>query len=211
VRKVLIIIAIIFFLLPDRVKENIVDLFNEDLEASAYAGLFVYLPVNSSPSPEPGPKPEPSQCNCNKSTGKISYDGGTSLTNCECANGTKNCGCVHTKKGSEESVEKFPRVVLITNIKSCLPCRNVERDVINRLTDESHKKSGWVVSKTREANVQVLDLSDADSVKEIQDLGLTFSSIPTFYFLNKDGSKKSSLGYMSYSQFIDFAHNSKKK
>ena len=207
-RKALIIIALIIFLLPDRVKENSVDLFNEDLEASAYAGLFVYLPVNS--NPDPSPKPEPSECKCNKSTGKISYDGGTSLTNCECANGTKNCGCIHSNKDSV-ATEKFPRVVLITNIKSCLPCRNFEKDVINRLTDESHKKSGWVVSSTREANVQVLDLSDADSAKEIKDLGLTFSSIPTFYFLNKDGSKKSALGYMSYDQFIAFAQNSKKK
>ena len=209
-RKALIIIALIIFLLPDRVKENIVDLFNEDLEASAYAGLFVYLPVNS--NPDPSPKPDPNEgCKCNKSTGKISYDGGTSLTDCPCKNGDGKCGCKHSVGTETPQVAKYPRVVLITNIKSCLPCRNFEKDVINRLTDESHKKSGWVVSSTREANVQVLDLSDADSAKEIKDLGLTFSSIPTFYFLNKDGSKKSALGYMSYDQFIAFAQNSKKK
>lgn len=208
-RNIIIIIAILIMLLPDKV-ERTLDLFDEDLEAVAYAGLMTYIPTSAKPDPDPEPEPK-TECKCNKRTGKISYDGGTSLTDCECSNGTNNCGCVHSNKGSAESTEKFPRVVLITNVKSCLPCRNVDKDVIKKLTDESHKKAGWVVSSTREANVQILDLSDADSVKEIENLGLTFSSIPTFYFLNKDGSKKSALGYMSYSDFIAFAQNSKKK
>jgi hypothetical protein len=208
-RNIIVIIAILIMLLPDQVKKNL-DLFDEDLEAVAYAGLMTYIPTSSKPEPEPEPEPK-QECKCNKRTGKISYDGGTSLTDCECSNGTNNCGCVHSNKGASEVTEKFPRVVLITHVKSCLPCRNIERDVLKKLTDESHKKSGWVVSNTRDANVQVLDLSEPDSIAEIENLKLPYSSIPTFYFLSKDGSKKMAVGYMSYSDFIAFAQTPKKK
>lgn len=41
-----------------------------------------------------------SECKCNKSTGLISYDGGTSKTKCECSVGGKPCGCVNCTTGS---------------------------------------------------------------------------------------------------------------
>lgn len=99
--KTLLLIAIIWLVVlnwnrvwPDTPKPvpNTVSLL---LETQKYAGLYSLL---SEDTKEPTPEPS-SDCQCNKQTGKISYDGGTSLTDCPCSNGTQNCGCIHSNRG----------------------------------------------------------------------------------------------------------------
>jgi hypothetical protein len=100
-----------------------------DFEAMGHAGLFHMLSTVGADEVVP-PKPDNNvgQCKCNKSTGKISYDGGTSLTDCSCRIGESNCGCVNSKKTTETTtnVERnYPDLYYILRITApwCGPCK----------------------------------------------------------------------------------------
>jgi hypothetical protein len=91
-------------------KVNVND-FISDFEAMGYAGLFQMIPSAGADEVTP-PKPDVvSECKCNKSNGKISYDGGTSWTDCPCKIGECNCGCVNSKKTTENVEVDKPSIV----------------------------------------------------------------------------------------------------
>jgi hypothetical protein len=52
----------------------------------------------------------------------------------------------------------FPRTVLVTQIRTCMYCRILDRDVIKKLQNPAHVKSGWKVGKSRSNHFQILDL-----------------------------------------------------
>lgn len=89
-----------------------------------------------------------SECKCNKSTGLISYDGGTSKTKCECSVGGKPCGCVNCTSGataeevgeevvssstddSIKALKRFYRTYYVKKMtaKWCGPCITWENDI----------------------------------------------------------------------------------
>ena len=190
------------------------DLSAEELEAYGIAGLLAMVPVEDT-KPNPDPKPDKEVCTCNKSTGKISYDGGTSLTDCPCKNGTSKCGCVNSKKIGDAPVtdvqkERFPRTIFVTQPRTCVPCRKVDIEIISKLRDSNHKKSGWTVGKESFNVFQILDLDDPDSIVEIDRLELDLNSVPTFFFIEQDGKRKKFVGDMSYPKFIEWSSSKKK-
>lgn len=86
------------------------------------------------------------ECKCNKSTGLISYDGGTSKTKCECSVGGKPCGCVNCTTGSvhenvqtssdnvDDSVKALKRLYRSYYVKKmtakwCGPCKDWQADI----------------------------------------------------------------------------------
>lgn len=134
-KKIIILVVLWFVLFGDfgkilpipKPKVNVND-FISDFEAMGYAGLFHMMPKVGADEVVP-PKPDDkvvSECKCNKSTGKISYDGGTSLTDCPCKIGECNCGCVNSKKQVKASVERnYADLYYILKVTSpsCGPCR----------------------------------------------------------------------------------------
>lgn len=196
-----IIVLALIVLLFSYTPKNVIDLTAEEIESYAYAGLLAYLPADTE-EVKPDSKPE-TECKCNKSTGKISYDGGTSWTDCPCKNKECNCGCVNSVKTAVQDL--FPRVVEITNTKICAPCREFSKRVVSRLKDDNHKKAGWRVGNTRQDHLQILDTSEEGSTEEIQMLGLSYDIFPTFYLLLSDGSKVKYVGSMNYEEFISFS------
>jgi hypothetical protein len=99
----------------------------------------------------------------------------------------------------------FPRVVEITNLKSCAPCKEFSKTVVSRLKDDNHKKSGWRVGNTCQDHLQVLDATVESDREEIARLGLPYDRFPTFFLLLKDGSKIKRVGSMNYEEFMNFA------
>jgi hypothetical protein len=208
VKTVLIVIIVILMFLPAGVTISPISLASEDTEAYGYAGLMAMLPTKVNPSPTPEPTTD---CKCNKSTGKISYDGGTSFTDCPCT-GDKNCGCKKTTTSAPTSTEEvFPRTILVTQKKSCVWCRDLDKRVLSMLYNDAHKKSGWRVGKGRNNHVQIIDLDDSDSDAEISALSVEYDSLPTLIFVESNGSRKMHAGSMSYTQFITWAKPMSKK
>ena len=98
--KKIIFFVLVFLILtwPSDVIKNTVDpnLFIFEPDAQAIGALHFMVESDDSDDED---KPTPvAICNCNKRTGKISYDGGTSLVDCPCTEGENPCGCVHCKK-----------------------------------------------------------------------------------------------------------------
>lgn len=190
-------------------------------DSLAVASLYSMLETASQPPIKPDDVAD--KCNCNK--GKVSYDGGTSLTDCPCKLNGKGCnciGCPYKGKGSANTEisptsiikdkDYFPRTVVVTQIKSCVHCRILDEKVLSKLRDDAHKKAGWNVGTTAKHNVQILDIDDESSRAEIERLKLDVDSLPTLYFLQKDGSYKFHTGSMTYKEYIDWAKvDSKKK
>lgn len=216
-KKVFLVIIVLLLLLPSSKSVN-TDLSAEETEGYAYAGTLMMLPVKSKENPDDKPDDKPTECKC--SNGKVSYDGGTSFTDCTCKTGKTNCGCQHsveqepvTEAPKEEVL--LPRIVLITQPynkqgkPNCAPCISVENNIVAKLKNDSHKKSGWDVGTTDRDDLQILDLNNEDSIEKVTKLGLDFDSIPTFYFMRKDGTKTKVVGSMSYEEFIKRSKESK--
>ena len=199
-KKILIVLILILILLPSKPSLVKVDTTNEDLEAYGISGALAML-VESAPDPIP-PAPEPvEECKCNN--GKVSYDGGTSLTDCPCKDSDKNCGC---KKSVKEVLpDTLPRTVLITQPSVCPPCVTVDKNVVSRLKNDEHKKAGWDVGPEAFNDLQVLDLDDEASHDEIARLKLKYTAIPAFFYLNKDGVSKIYTGAISYDTYINWS------
>jgi hypothetical protein len=89
-----------------------------------------------------------SECKCDKSTGLISYDGGTSKTKCECSVGGKPCGCVNCTSGAtaeevqtetvssgiDDSVKALKRLYKTYYVKKmtaswCGPCATWQKSI----------------------------------------------------------------------------------
>lgn len=216
-KKVFIVLIVLLLLLPSG-KSVVTDLSAEETEGYAYAGTFMMSPVKQKINPDDKPDDKPTECKC--SNGKISYDGGTSFTDCTCKLGKTSCGCQHsagqepvTEAPKEEAL--LPRIVLITQPynkqgkPNCVPCINVENNIVAKLKNDSHKKSGWDVGTTDMDDLQVLDLNNEDSLAKIEKLGLDFDVIPTFFFMRKDGTKTKVVGSMPYEEFIKKTKESK--
>jgi hypothetical protein len=211
-QKIIICLIIAFFcFLPSKsVVDSNVNLSAEEIEAYAFAGLFAYVDVQEEQPKVPDVVSK--ECRC-KGTGKISYDGGGSLTDCPCKDGTCDCGCVNSKKkgsgdaaGASEEVqikEKRVRTILVTDPVNCRPCKQVEAGLLSVLRSDAYKKSGWVVDNTEDATLQVLDINNPDDVKEIERLGLSFVAVPTFIRYNTDDDNLS--GNVSYEEFLKFS------
>lgn len=216
IKTKIIILVITWFILfggnysrPDvRPEVNVGD-YISDFESMGYAGLFHMMGTVSADEVKPD---NITQCN---GKGKVSYDGGTSWTDCP---GCPSCKKTAIKENAPATPENdviieqdhLPRTVLITQLKTCTWCRKFDRDVVALLRNEAHKKSGWKVGNKRSDNFQIIDLDDPTAEKEIEDLKLDFLSLPTMFFLQSDGSYKSFEGYMDYKTYIDWAKPSKK-
>lgn len=200
-KKILIVLILVLMFLPSKPSQVDADTTNEDLDAYGIAGALAMLEVQPSPEPIP-PTPEPvKECKCNN--GKVSYDGGTSLTDCPCKDSDKNCGCKKTVK--EVLPDTFPRIVLITQPSVCPPCVTVDKNVVSRLKNDEHKKAGWDVGSEAFNDLQVLDLDDEASDNEIARLKLKYTAIPSFFYLTKDGVSKIYTGAISYDTYIKWS------
>ena len=194
-------------------------------DSLAVASLMTMVESNGEPSPAPD-NLVADKCKC--TNGKISFDGGTSWTECPCRTqgavcGFKDCPCAKLAPKSEldntvvidnsvvENKDHFPRTVIITQVKSCLHCRVLDKNVLSILRNDAHKKSGWKVGTTSENNVQILDLDDENSWAEIERLKFEVDSLPTLYYLQRDGSYKSYVGSMTYKQYIEWTKSNSKK
>jgi hypothetical protein len=212
-----IVIALLCFLPSSKSVTNKVNLSAEETEAYGFAGLFSYMSVAIA-VPDDKPKPV-ADCKCNKGTGKISYDGGGSLTDCPCKDGTCDCGCVNSKKkGSGEAVgasqtvqikKKGKRTILVTDPINCQPCRQVDSGLLSILRNKQHQSVGWVINNTEDATLQVLNINDPKDVAEIERLGLDFTVVPTFIRYNSEGESIS--GNISYEEFLRFSEGGNKR
>jgi hypothetical protein len=206
-KNILIVIIIILMLLPNSSGPSVVsaDVSAEDFEAYGIAGALAMLPGKEATPDVPVPVPTPptpvtDECKC--VNGKVSYDGGTSLTDCPCKNSDKNCGC---KKAAKEIPDLFPRTVLVTQPSVCAPCVSVDKNIVARLRNEGHKKAGWDVGPEAFNDFQVLDLDDEFASAEIKRLNLSYTAIPTFFYIKSDGVKKIHTGSMSYDSYIKWS------
>ena len=200
-KKILIVIIVILMLLPNSSSPSIVsvDVSAEDFEAYGIAGALAMLP-NEDGVPDV-PTPVNDKCTC--VNGKVSYDGGTSLTDCKCKNSDSYCGCKKSVK--EEVPDLFPRTILVTQPSICPPCVTVDRNIVARLRNEEHKKSGWNVGTEAFNDFQVLDLDDESASAEVKRLNLSYTAIPTFFYMDKDGVTKIHTGLMSYDGYIKWS------
>lgn len=221
-KKLLILLIIMMWLLPSSSVKKEVDLSAEEIEAWGIAGLMTIV---QDPKKDPV-KPVVSECKCKN--GKISYDGGTSWTDCPCKHGTSNCGCQNSaaiqeeveettkEEVKKEVVEKkevvkelYPRIVLVTQPRLCAPCRKIDNNIVSVLKNEAHQKSGWKVGNTSDNNLQILDLDSSEDIKEVERLGLSFLGIPIFFKIKADGTiDENSVheGEMSYAEFIKYSN-----
>lgn len=213
-----IVIALLCFLPSSNSLTNTVNLSAEETEAYGFAGLFAYMSVAIA-TPDDKPKPV-AECKCNKGTGKISYDGGGSLTDCPCKEGTCDCGCVNSKKkgsgdavGAQQEVQikkKGKRTILVTDPINCQPCRQLDSGLLSILRNKDHQSVGWVLNDTEDATLQVLDINKPEDVAEIERLGLSVSVVPTFIRYGDD-QQESLSGAISYEEFLTFCIGGTKK
>ncbi len=197
-------------LLPSKSASPTLDLQAEETEGYAYAGVLALSPTVKKEKIDEDDVVK--ECTC--TNGKISYDGGTSWTDCPCVVSKGKCDCAKSSDSAGQEApalkeeDLFPRAVLVTQPydkngrKNCAPCISVDNSIVNVLKDERHKKSGWDVGTSARSDLQVLDLNNPDSVKEIERLGLEFDAIPTFFFMRKDKTVTKIVGGMSYQDFI---------
>jgi hypothetical protein len=200
--KKMLILAIILLMMftPTNSTPTVLDFSAEDLDAYGIAGAMIMVAPIGAEEPKPDPKPL-AECKCKN--GKVSYDGGTSLTDCPCKDSDKDCGC---KKSVKEVLpDLFPRIVLVTQPSVCPPCVSVDKNIVSKLRNDEHKKAGWDVGPEAFNDVQILDLDDEASYNEIDRLKLKHTKIPTFFYLNKDGVSKIFTGSMSYETYIKWS------
>ena len=203
--KKALILAIILFMMfmPTKSTPTVLDFSAEDLDAYGIAGAMMMVAPVGADEPKPEPKPV-TECKCKN--GKVSYDGGTSLTDCPCKDSDKDCGC--KKLAKETPPDTFPRVVLITQPSVCPPCVSTDKNIVAKLKNDEHKKAGWDVGPEAYNDLQVLDLDDEASYDEIDRLKLKHTAIPSFFYLEKDGVSKIYTGAISYETYMKW---SKKK
>jgi hypothetical protein len=202
--KKALILAIILFMMfmPTKSTPTVLDFSAEDLDAYGIAGAMIMVEPVSADDLVPLPKPDVvKDCKCKN--GKVSYDGGTSLTDCPCKDSDKDCGC--KKLAKETPPDTFPRVVLITQPSVCPPCVSTDKNIVAKLKNDEHKKAGWDVGPEAYNDLQVLDLDDEASYDEIDRLKLKHTAIPSFFYLNKDGVSKIYTGAISYETYMKWS------
>lgn len=202
--KKILIIAIVLFVMfmPTKSQPGVLDFSAEDLDAYGIAGAMMMVAPVGADDLVPLPKPDVAK-DCKCKNGKVSYDGGTSLTDCPCKDSDKDCGCKKLVK--EVLPDTFPRIVLITQPSVCPPCVTTDKNVVSKLRDENHKRAGWDVGPEAFNDLQVLDLDDEASYDEIDRLKLKHTAIPSFFYLKKDGVSKIYTGSMSYDTYIEWS------
>jgi hypothetical protein len=80
-----------------------------------------------------------------------------------------------------------------------------DKNVVAKLRDDIHKKAGWDVGPEAFNDLQVLDLDDEASYDEIDRLKLKYTSIPSFFYLEKSGVTKIYTGAISYDTYIKWS------
>lgn len=205
-KKTLIIILILFIMLtPSSNTPGVVDVSAEDLDAYGIAGAMMMVePVIVDPDDVPMPKPDIAK-DCKCKNGKVSYDGGTSFSDCPCITSGGKCLCPKTMS-EDAKTDLIPRTVLITQPyfegrPNCPPCIRVDNEIVAKLKDSTHKARGWDVGDKPSDDFQILDLNDPAAVEEIKRLGLEYSAVPTFFLLSGDKTKEHE-GYMSYNDYM---------
>jgi hypothetical protein len=93
----------------------------------------------------------------------------------------------------------------VTQPSVCSPCVSVDKNLVTRLRNEVHKKAGWDVGPEAFNDFQVLDLDDESASSEIKRLNLSYTAIPTFFYIKSDGVKKIHTGSMSYDSYIKWS------
>jgi len=202
--KKALILAIILFMMfmPTKSTPTVLDFSAEDLDAYGIAGAMIMVEPVSADDLVPLPEPDVvKDCKCKN--GKVSYDGGTSLTDCPCKDSDKDCGC--KKLAKETPPDTFPRIVLITQPSVCPPCVSVDKNIVAKLKNDEHKNAGWDVGPEAFNDLQVLDLDNEASYDEIDRLKLKHTAIPSFFYVNKDGVSKIFTGSMSYDTYIKWS------
>jgi hypothetical protein len=205
-----LIIAFFCFLPSGSVVNNDINLSAEETEAYAFAGLFAYM----DPQVEQPKVPDVVSKDCKCKNGKVSYDGGGSLTDCPCKDGTCDCGCKSSKSkasGASEEVqikEKKVRMILVTDPPNCGPCRDVDRTLLATLRNEQHKKAGWTIGNSETDTIQVLSLSNPEEAKIIEELELSYFAIPAFVRYGSDDENL--VGNVSYETFLRYFHGGNK-
>lgn len=202
--KKILIIAIVLFVMfmPTKSQPGVLDFSAEDLDAYGIAGAMMMVAPVGADDLVPLPKPDVAK-DCKCKNGKVSYDGGTSLTDCPCKDSDKDCGCKKLVK--EVLPDLFPRIVLVTQPSVCPPCVSVDKNIVSKLRNDEHKKAGWDVGPEAFNDLQVLDLDDEASYDEIDRLKLKHTAIPSFFYLKKDGVSKIYTGSMSYDTYIKWS------
>jgi hypothetical protein len=205
--KKALILAIILFMMftPTKSTPTVLDFSAEDLDAYGIAGAMMMVAPIGVDEPKPDPKPV-TECKCKN--GKVSYDGGTSFSDCPCITSGGKCLCPRTAKDSESvevKADHFPRIVLITQPSICRPCVSVDRNIVSKLQNDEHKRAGWSVGPEAFNNLQVLDLDDESSYDEIARLKLSYSLIPSFFYMTRSGVSKIFTGDMSYDTYIQWS------
>lgn len=165
-------------------KVNVGD-FISDFEAMSYSGLFHMM--NNAGASEPDIIDDTKDCKCNGSA-KVSYDGGTSWTDCPCKVSGGKCNC--SKPKSEEPLKQEEKVE-----QNSGPSKNLIDDrkwfaenykILKITGDFCPPCKEWnAVQKPRFENygfnVEEVDLKDNDKLADA--IGL--SSIPHFLICTK--------------------------
>jgi hypothetical protein len=179
-KKIFVFILILLLLFGGSSTIKEANLFQENNEAYAVAGLLSVMPEDAFIEVDPDPVEE--DCQCNKKTGKIKYDGTIEET-CPCANDGKPCGCINCNKGEapaethkaltmEEVLDLY--FVMKFTATWCGPCVQWDKN-------EKHK--------LEELNIKVESVYDTKIHKAFD-----VSSIPVFWICLKEG-RKSYKGY----------------
>lgn len=171
-----ICLLLLLLLLVPSPKRSEPNLFAQELEAKSIANVLVMLPAA-----EPSPNPKPAgECQCDKSTGKISYDGGTSKVDCPCNGG--ECGCRRTSSPPVTTVAEdvdFSKYYIIKyTAKWCGPCQTWNAREIQVIDGKKYLK--------KNNNVLVVEI-DADKSPEILRKE-KISSIPAFQICKVEGA-----------------------
>lgn len=172
--KFFLVILALLFLLPDSLEPPApTNLYAQELEAKSIA-----VTLSALPNKENAPSEE---CNCNKSTGKISYDGGTSFTDCPCKN--SDCGC---KKASDppkaaatvEDVDYSKYYIIKYTAKWCGPCQVWDSREVQVIDGKKYLK--------KNNNVQVVEIDSDKSPDIIRRENI--NRIPSFQICRVEGA-----------------------
>lgn len=172
------------------------NLVAQDLEAKVIASLLVIS--DEGPAPQVDPiKPEEK----------------------EKGSGDQNKGAIESEDLPEvdmvntgEFSGRHPRVILFTNLKTCVPCRKVDKDIIDVLRNKNYKSLGWTVGETEDMSVEIVDYSkDPDKFNEyfktVSVVNEDLSPVtPMFVRVGKNRAvDKIQIGQITLQEFLRFA------
>jgi len=120
----------------------------------------------------------------------------------------------------EEQKEVFsgrkPRVILLTNLKSCIPCMHVDRNIVSVLKTKRYQDAGWTVGAEEVNMVEVVDFDKnsekfqkyVEMISDPEFMAVT----PTFLRINHNGELDTNgilTGSVDLQTFIKFSKDFK--